>query len=114
MYKQVIVVREDLRLSRGKLAVQVAHASLEAYKKSKKSVISRWEKEGSKKVVVKVKDLKELKDVFRKAKDAGIPCSLIRDAGKTEIKPGTITAVGIGPEDEKTINRITGKLKVYR
>ena len=60
MYKQVIIVRKDLKLSRGKLAVQVAHASLEAFKKANKIVKEKWARHGAKKVVVKVNDLNQL------------------------------------------------------
>lgn len=111
-YKQVIVVRRDLKLSKGKLAVQVAHASLEAYKKSDPDVRKGWEEKGSKKVVVRVDDLKELLKVKEEAERSGLPCSLIRDAGRTELPPGTTTALGIGPSETKRLDRITGRLKM--
>jgi len=112
MYKQVIAVRKDLKLGKGKLAVQVAHASLESYKKSSPDSRSEWESEGSKKVVVKAEGLKELIELQRKAKSLGLPCSLIRDAGKTQLEPGTVTALGIGPDSEERIDRVTGGLKI--
>lgn len=112
MYKQVIVVRKDLKLDKGKLASQVAHASVGAYKKSLPQIRQGWEDEGEKKVVVKVEDLKELIRIFNEAKKSKLPCVLIKDAGRTHIPPGTVTAVGIGPADEKDIDKITGKLKI--
>ena len=112
MYKQVIVIRKDLELSKGKLAAQVAHASLEAYRQSSRSIRIKWEREGSKKVILKVGDLKELMQIFRKAKASGLPCCIIRDAGKTEVRPGTITALGIGPSEEEKIDAVTGHLKM--
>jgi len=111
MYKQIIIVRKDLKLSRGKLAVQVAHASLEAFKKTKKIVREKWAREGAKKVVLKVNDLNQMLFIYRKAKDMDFPCALIKDAGLTELPPGTVTAVGIGPCNEKEIDKITGNLK---
>ena len=63
-YKQVIVVRADLKLGKGKLAAQVAHASLEAYKKADKNDVSEWEEAGVKKVVLKANSLSELMDVY--------------------------------------------------
>jgi PTH2 family peptidyl-tRNA hydrolase len=111
-YKQVIVIRSDLKLSKGKLSVQAAHASLEAYKKADKRVCSEWESSGSKKVVVKIEDLKGLMEIYEEAKKAGLPTSLIKDAGRTELPPGTITSVCIGPAHEKDIDKITGKLKM--
>ena len=112
MYKQVIVVRKDLKLDKGKLAVQVAHASLESYNRSDKMIRKKWEAEGGKKVVAKVDTLKDMIRLNQEAKDIGLPCALIRDAGKTSILPGTTTALGIGPAREDEIDRVTGKLKI--
>jgi PTH2 family peptidyl-tRNA hydrolase len=112
MYKQAIVVRSDLKLSKGKTAAQAAHASLEAYKKAGSKERDSWEKEGSKKVVLKVESESELLKAFNLAKELHLPCSLIKDAGRTEVEPGTATAVGIGPAQEKEIDKVTGKLKM--
>ncbi len=112
MYKQVIAVRRDLRLSRGKLAVQVAHASLEAYKHSDGKVRQGWESGGAKKVVVRVDGLREIQELHRKARSLKLPCALIRDAGRTELEPGTVTALGIGPVEEAEADRLTGNLKM--
>jgi PTH2 family peptidyl-tRNA hydrolase len=114
MQKQVIVVRSDLKLSRGKLAVQVAHASLAAFLKTNKKESKTWIDQGAKKIVLKVSNLPNLLALELKAKAAGLPTALIRDAGLTELKPGTITALGIGPGSEKKINKITGQLKLIR
>ncbi len=113
-YKQVIVVREDLRLSRGKLAVQVAHASIIGYELSDSSTKEKWKMEGQKKIVLKVKNLEELMKVFETAKKAGLPSGYVRDAGLTEIPPGTITAVVIGPEKADRVDRITGSLPLLK
>ncbi|MEK6904116.1 MAG: peptidyl-tRNA hydrolase Pth2 [Nanoarchaeota archaeon] len=110
-YKQVILVRGDLKLSRGKLATQAAHASFEAGMKSERKKLEAWRDEGAKKVVLKVRDEKELTHFFNEAKKMGFAAALIKDAGHTEVKPGTITAVGIGPDEEKEIDKLTGKLK---
>ncbi|HJW96749.1 MAG TPA: peptidyl-tRNA hydrolase Pth2 [archaeon] len=112
MYKQVIVVRRDIRLEKGKLAVQVAHASLDSYKKSPQVFRDEWESEGSKKVVARAETLKELLDLQKKARSLGLPCSLIRDAGRTQLKPGTITCLGIGPAPESQMDKVTAKLKM--
>jgi PTH2 family peptidyl-tRNA hydrolase len=112
MHKQVIAVRKDLKLDKGKLAVQVAHASLGSYKKSPVAVRESWEREGSKKVVVEAEGLKQLLDLQKKSRALGIPCSLIRDAGRTQLKPGTITCLGMGPDSEERMDRVTGRLKI--
>ncbi len=112
MYKQVIAVRKDLKLSRGKLAAQAAHASLDAYRRADGKVRQAWEQEGSKKVVVGVDGLRELEELHRKARTFRFPCALIRDAGRTEVEPGTVTALGIGPVRESDADRLTGNLKM--
>jgi len=111
-YKMVVVVREDLQLSCGKLAVQVAHAAVECTLKSKKKNpwLDDWLKEGQKKVVVKAKDLKALYELEFKAKSLGLITAIIRDAGLTEVPPGTVTCLGIGPGPEEIVNKVTGNL----
>ncbi|HIK01926.1 TPA: peptidyl-tRNA hydrolase [archaeon] len=111
-HKQVIVVRKDLKLSPGKMSVQVAHASVESLWKSDGKVASNWSEEGARKVAVYAEDEKELLEIFEKAKSMGIPAALITDAGKTEIPPGTKTAVGLGPDTQENLNKITGNLSL--
>ncbi len=112
MYKQVILVRKDLKLPKGKLAVQSAHASLQSALKSDKKMMVKWLSEGGKKVVLKVDDEGELKRYKGLAEKNGLKTALIRDAGKTVVKKGTITCLGIGPDREKKIDKVTGKLKM--
>ena len=110
--KQVILVRDDLKLPKGKLAAQAAHASVEAVLKSSDAIIKAWRKEGMAKIVLKVKDEKELVHYFQQAKDADLAVSLITDAGRTVVAPGTKTCAAIGPDDEEKIDEITGKLSL--
>ncbi|MEM4260602.1 MAG: peptidyl-tRNA hydrolase Pth2 [Candidatus Woesearchaeota archaeon] len=112
MYKQVIIVRQDLKLPKGKLAVQVAHASISAMEKSNKDKINKWKSEGMKKVVLKVKDLDELMYFFELASNYKIISALITDAGKTTVNPGTVTCLGLGPEREEILDKLTGQLKM--
>lgn len=109
-YKQVILVRQDLKLPKGKLAAQSAHASVEAVLKSSEKKVSAWRKEGMPKIVLKVKDEKELLSYLQKAKDDGLTTALITDAGRTVVAPGTKTCGAIGPDEEKDIDAVTGKL----
>ena len=111
-YKQVILVRHDLQLPKGKLAAQVGHACVEAVLRSDKIVVKTWRDEGMKKIVLKVKDLKELKKYMQLAKDADLVTALITDAGKTVVAPGTETCCAIGPADEDDIDSVTGDLKM--
>lgn len=115
MYKQAIVIRSDLGMGRGKIAAQGSHASLTAYNRVRKShpeIARAWEEEGQKKVVLKVNGESELLDFFNKGKAAGIPCELIRDAGHTQLEPGTVTCFAAGPWDEKELDGVFGKLKL--
>jgi len=111
-YKQVILVRQDLKLPKGKLSVQCSHASVQAVLKSHKDDIEKWRSDGMKKVVLKVKDREELMKYKAMAEDNGLVTALITDAGRTVVEPGTVTCLGIGPDKEKKIDKVTGKLKM--
>lgn len=112
-YKLVVVVRDDLKMSLGKLSAQVAHAAvscaLEA-KARKQKWFSEWFGEGQRKVVLKVGSLDELRALKDKAVRAKLPNALIADAGLTELPPGTATCLGIGPAPARDIDPITGSL----
>ncbi|RLI78344.1 peptidyl-tRNA hydrolase [Archaeoglobales archaeon] len=114
MFKQVIVVRDDLKLSRGKLAVQVAHAAIIGYEKSDKKVVEEWRRDGQKKIVLKVSNLEELMEIKEKAEKAGFVTGIVRDAGLTEIPPGTVTALVIGPDEESKIDKVTRNLPLLK
>lgn len=111
--KQVIVARVDLNMSPGKLAAQVAHAAISAYTNAERDSISRWRKTGMTKIVLSVNSEEELLNTYKKAVAAYLPVALICDEGRTEVEPGTITCVGIGPAPDTTINSVTGALKLY-
>ena len=108
--KQVIVVRKDLKLGKGKLIAQACHASLSAADKSKFK--ADWQEKGQKKIVVWCENIQELAMLCKKAKDKGLPVFLVQDAGLTQLKPGTKTCLGIGPAQENKIDEITGNLKL--
>jgi len=111
-YKQVILVREDLKLPKGKMSAQVSHASVDCVLKSDKKIIEKWKDQGGKKVVLKVVDEKELIKYMSMIENEGIKVALIKDAGHTVVEPGTITCLGVGPDSEEKIDKITGKLKM--
>ena len=112
-FKQVVVVRTDVKMSKGKLAVQASHASVSALEEARKSHrdwVRSWLDEGQKKVVAKVKDLESLKKLEKLADEVGLPSALIEDRGLTELPPGTITALGIGPAPDELMDRVTRDL----
>lgn len=110
--KQVIIVRTDLKMGKGKIAAQACHACLESYKKADKEVIRKWELEGQKKVVLKVSSERELLELHSIIKTTSLPCSLITDAGHTQIEPSTRTCLGIGPGTDEEIDKYTGDYKL--
>jgi len=112
-YKQVIVFRSDLKLSKGKIASQAGHAAVSAAQEAfihHKKWWEAWLYEGQRKIAVKVKDEKELGMLEKAAEDLGLPHALIVDRGLTEIPEGTVTCLGIGPAPAERIDRLTGKL----
>ncbi|MCD6563552.1 MAG: peptidyl-tRNA hydrolase [Thermoproteales archaeon] len=113
--KQVIVVRIDLKMGKGKLATQVAHAAVTAYetvRNIKYKWAIDWLTQGQRKIVLKVENLEILLKIYNEVVAMGLPAVLIRDSGLTQLKPGTITALGIGPVPSELIDPITGKLKL--
>ncbi|MFQ6010141.1 MAG: peptidyl-tRNA hydrolase Pth2 [Candidatus Aenigmatarchaeota archaeon] len=110
--KQAIVVRTDLKMGKGKIATQCAHASIGAFIRTKGKDKELWLRTGMKKVVLKVSNEKELNTVHRKAKSLKLPTDMVSDAGRTQLEPGTKTSVGIGPASDDKIDRITGKMKL--
>ena len=111
-YKQCIIIRQDLKLSRGKLAVQVAHAAVSACEHADASARRAWKDGGQKKIVLQVKTLSEMYELKMDAEAAGLPASLITDAGLTEVPPGTVTALGIGPALSERLDGVTGELQL--
>ena len=112
--KQVIVVRTDLDMGKGKIAAQVGHACVlgaEHVRKSNPEWFSEWW-EGQEKIVLKVSSLKELERVKQDAIELGVPWSEVTDAGHTQIVPGTVTCISLGPAPEEKIDKITGDLKL--
>ena len=111
----VIVTRKDLQLSKGKLAAQVGHAVMECALKADRVIpktLDRYRKEGARKIVVSVKDADEMKRLYGAISSVGIVCHLVKDAGHTEIPPGTITVMGIGPAPRDSIDAFTGDLQL--
>ncbi len=114
-HKMVLVVPRDLKLSPGKLAVQVSHAAVKCAidSKSSQNYFKRWYKEGQKKVVVKCEDIEHMRFLKKMADNEGLTTCLVKDAGMTEIEPGTVTCLGIGPAPNDIVDKITGDLPLF-
>lgn len=111
--KQALVVRADLRLGTGKVAAQAAHASLMAYEEADDADRRAWRGSGATKVVLRVADEPSLHALAEEAERAGLPAAVVRDAGRTEVDPGTVTALGVGPADDGAVDAVTGDLDLY-
>lgn len=117
--KQVIVIRKDLKMRRGKEIAQSCHASLAAVYEIEKSHIQSlsyqlWKNHSFTKIGLLVNSEEELLEVYNKAKDNGIPAALITDSGRTEFNGvATNTCVGIGPFWSFEVDQVTGHLKLY-
>ena len=111
--KQAIVARTDLGMGNGKLAAQVAHASLQAYESAGSAATSEWKSGGQKKVVLQGSGESELQRLAEDARLEGLPYSLVRDAGHTQLESGTLTTLGVGPGEANAVDRVTGDLTLY-
>ncbi|MFQ6060412.1 MAG: peptidyl-tRNA hydrolase Pth2 [Thermoplasmata archaeon] len=115
-YKLVVAVREDLEMSEGKMAVQVAHAAVISAvncKSTNAKWFRNWYDEGQKKVVVRAESVEKLINLKKEAEELGIATAIIDDAGLTELPPGTTTCLGIGPAPNSIIDQVTGSLKLW-
>ena len=111
--KQAIVARTDLGMGQGKLAAQVAHASLSASEDTGDRARKQWKGEGQKKVVLKTDGESELFRLADEAERLGLPNAIVRDAGHTQLEPGTVTCLAVGPGNDEEVDRVTGELSLY-
>ncbi|KAF2967128.1 hypothetical protein GQX73_g6450 [Xylaria multiplex] len=121
--KLVLVVRTDLGMTKGKIAAQCSHATLACYKTLSRSatrqptsaeakILQRWERLGQAKIAVQVKSQDELLTLMGKARSLGVTAEVIQDAGRTQIDPGSLTVLGVGPAPKSLVDQITGGLKL--
>ena len=110
----VIVTRKDLQLSKGNLQHRSATLSwnvhskqIELFKDSRKLQERRVEKDSG-----RGKDVDEMKRLYGAISSVGIVCHLVKDAGHTEIPPGTVTVLGIGPAPRDSVDAFTGDLQL--
>ena len=114
MYKLVLVARKDLKMSAGKLAAQCGHAVLSAVRKTKrKEVLEIWRFSGEPIVVLKCRDLEQLMKIKHLAEDISIITSVVKDAGLTQVEPGSITVLALGVSKTTLLDKICKNLKLY-
>ena len=114
-FKLCILIRDDLKMSKGKVLAQVSHsvvdATIKAYTQSQ--LFFKWKQDGEKIVILKVPNEKTLMYIMDIAGRKGVNCGFTRDAGLTEVSPGTITVGFVGPDYDNKIEKLTGQLKLY-
>ena len=112
--KLVLVINNDLKMGKGKIAAQVGHASVSATLRAgehRATWLDLWLKSGQKKVCLK-SSYEELIELEAKAKVDGIQIVRITDAGKTQIPSGSLTVIAFGPDNEDKLQALTGHLKL--
>ena len=115
-FKMVFVANSSLRMGVGKLAAQVGHAVLALYQfvdsqRDRKSELEQWELFGAKKIVLKGTDTQHLLDLKQKAVELHIANTMVQDAGRTQIDPGSLTILALFGRN-KDVDCVTGKLKL--
>ncbi|BFU18383.1 peptidyl-tRNA hydrolase, putative [Entamoeba histolytica HM-1:IMSS-B] len=114
-YKMVLLVRKDLKMQKGKIAAQCGHAAVGCVLKAQKYdpiSLNTWRYYGQAKIALVVDNLQQLEQLEKKAEESNLITKKICDAGRTQVVPGSITVLGIGPAPVSVIDQITGKLKL--
>ncbi|XP_066148817.1 probable peptidyl-tRNA hydrolase 2 [Euwallacea fornicatus] len=112
----VLGVRNDLKMQKGKVAAQCGHGAMAAYAttlSTSPSLLKNWLKNGGTKIALRVDSEDQMLELDRKAKENNVLSCIIRDAGQTQVAPGTRTVIAIGPARRSVLEKITGHLKLY-
>jgi PTH2 family peptidyl-tRNA hydrolase len=112
--KQVLIVNSALALPPGKMAAQVAHASIAAFLGAGDANRKQWLEAGMPKIVLDGGTETQLRQLLRAAEEAGLPAYLVQDAGRTVVAAGTVTCLGIGPAAVAAIDALTGALGLLK
>ena len=113
--KMVLVVRNDLKMGKGKIAAQCCHAAVHCVdiaSEEAPALLQRWNESATAKVCLKTDSEDELLRIAAAAEAAGVVHSVIQDAGRTQIAAGSRTVCGLGPARITTLDKITGGLKL--
>ncbi|KAH8373086.1 hypothetical protein KR009_011634 [Drosophila setifemur] len=116
--KLALVVRTDLKMTKGKTAAQCAHAAVMCYQsaalgaKQQRAVLKLWCSLGQPKIVLRVDNCKELNELERKACNANVVSAMVRDAGRTQLESGTETVLGLGPASTNELDKLVAHLKL--
>lgn len=120
--RMALVIRQDLKMEKGKIAAQCAHAALGCFRLiamdiSKRSynpvMANRWLQHGQAKITLKCPNKEMMDELYAKALSLGVNAIVIHDAGRTQIAAGSATVLGIGPAPKAVLDQITSELKLY-
>jgi len=103
------MINKDLKMSTGKIVSQISHLFCDFHSMATPNY-SEWKRTGAKKVILKA-SLEDIMKSLNTSQIKSFPTIIIRDAGKTEIKPNSLTCIGIGPIDDK--NEDFGHIKLF-
>lgn len=110
-----LIVRDDLKLTKGKTGAQCAHAAIICYEtasKKRPDLLNAWVNLGQPKIVLRVQSLTEIERIAKQASERSIIHGLVRDAGRTQVAAGTITVLGLGPDTVANIDALVKHLKL--
>lgn len=113
--KMILVVRTDLKMTKGKIAAQCGHAAVACYESIQRSnpiLLQRWKSHGQAKIALQVSDEDEMELLQGIAQSLGITARMIHDAGRTQIAAGSATVLGLGPAPKSVLDQVTGHLKL--
>lgn len=120
--RMTLVVRQDLKMGKGKAAAQCSHATLALYKKIlnpnspayNPEMLERWEYgNGQAKITLQVPNQEDMDTLYAQAISMGVNATVVHDAGRTQIAAGSATVLGLGPAPKLAMDRITSELKLY-
>lgn len=114
-HKLVLCVRTDLKMQKGKIAAQVGHATLGAYKSAARAypqALKVWERNAQPKIALQIRNHAEARELDAAARKKGLVTYMVHDAGRTQIAAGTMTVLAIGPGPASVVNSVTGQLKL--
>lgn len=114
-HKLVLCVRTDLKMQKGKIAAQVGHATLGAYKAAARAyprTLREWERHAQPKIALQIRSHAEARQLDAAARRHGLVTYMVHDAGRTQIAAGSMTVLAIGPGPASVVNAVTGNLKL--
>lgn len=116
-----LIVRQDLKMGKGKAAAQCSHAAVALYRKMTNSasaaynqqMVARWERGGQAKITLQVPDEESMDLLLAQAMSLGVNAYVVHDAGRTQVEAGSATVLGLGPAPKSVLDQITHELKLY-